>query len=244
MKLYPAIDLLDGRVVRLARGNFDAVTDYDTAPEAVATNFAAAGADWLHVVDLSGARDGTRRQTGALRQLVNAGLKIQTGGGVRSQEDVAAVLDTGAARVIVGSLAVTAPDLVMGWIERFGPERIVAAFDVRVEDGIAWPTVSGWTRTASESLPDLLRRYAKSGLAHALVTDISRDGMLSGPNTELYADLTTQWPGIAWQASGGVSSLDDLVALSKAGADGAIIGKALYENRFTLEEAVACLRSA
>jgi phosphoribosylformimino-5-aminoimidazole carboxamide ribotide isomerase len=244
MILYPAIDLLDGRVVRLARGDFDAVTDYESDPADIAARYADAGADWLHVVDLSGARDGTRRQTGVLRKLAAAGLKLQTGGGVRTHEDVAALLDAGAERVVVGSLAVTSPELVLGWIEHFGAERIAAAFDVQVEAGVAWPTVSGWTKRASENLPALLKRYRRSGLSHALVTDISRDGMLTGPNTELYQTLVTTFPGIAWQASGGVSSLEDLVALKAAGADGAIIGKALYEGRFTLEEAFACLQSA
>lgn len=242
MKLYPAIDVLDGRVVRLERGDFDAVTDYEADPVRIAAGFAAAGADWLHLVDLSGARDGARRQTGLLGNLAASGLRIQTGGGVRHQDDVAALLAAGADRVIVGSLAVKAPETVRSWINAFGAEKIVAAFDVRVADGIAWPTVSGWTETGTETLDDLLARYAGSGLAHVLVTDISKDGMLSGPNTALYAGLAEGWPDIRWQASGGVSSLNDLRALATAGADGAIVGKALYEGRFTLEEALPCLQ--
>lgn len=243
MKLYPAIDLLDGRVVRLHKGDFDAVTDYGGDPAAVAAAYLAQGAEYLHVVDLSGARDGERRQSAAVQSLSNTGLRLQVGGGIRTREEIAAILKAGAERVIIGSLAVREPDTVAAWISEFGPDRIVAAFDVRLEAGIIWPLVSGWTRKGDEPLAALLERYTSSGLRHALVTDVDRDGALQGPNTSLYAELCELWPDIAWQASGGVSSLDDLVALKDVDADGAIVGKALFENRFTLGEALACLQS-
>lgn len=240
MILYPAIDVLDGRVVRLAKGNFNAVTDYGGDPLAVARGWHAAGAEWLHLVDLSGARDGARRQTGLVAAVASAGLRIQTGGGVRTAEDVQALLDAGASRVVVGSLAVSEPQTVIGWIARFGPERIAAAFDVKMKGGAVYPTLKGWTERAERTLPELLADYRRAGLAHALATDVARDGMLSGPNTALYADLIAARADIAWQASGGVSSLDDLRALKAAGLSGAIIGRALFEGRFRLEEALAC----
>lgn len=240
MILYPAIDVLDGRVVRLAKGDFNAVTDYGGDPLAVAQAWRTAGADWLHLVDLSGARDGARRQTGLVAAVASAGLRIQTGGGVRTAEDVEALLDAGASRVVVGSLAVSDPQAVIGWIARFGPERIAAAFDVKMEGGAAYPTLKGWTERAERTLPELLADYRRAGLTHALVTDVARDGMLTGPNTGLYRDLIAARPDIAWQASGGVSSLEDVRALKAAGLSGAIMGRALFEGRFALEEAMAC----
>jgi phosphoribosylformimino-5-aminoimidazole carboxamide ribotide isomerase len=234
MILYPAIDVLDGRVVRLAKGDFNAVTDYGGDPAAIARSYEKAGAQWLHLVDLSGARDGRRRQTDLVQTLSDTGLKIQTGGGVRTSDDA------GADRVVVGSLAVTRPETVQDWLRRYGPEAIAAAFDVRIENGAPWPVVKGWTERAEFTLGELLAGYARSGLRHALATDVGRDGMLGGPNTDLYRDLARSRPDIAWQASGGVSSLDDLAALKAAGASGAIIGRALFENRFTLDAALAC----
>ncbi|MEQ9349871.1 MAG: HisA/HisF-related TIM barrel protein, partial [Alphaproteobacteria bacterium] len=145
MILYPAIDLLDGRVVRLAKGDFAAVTDYGEAPLATARAYAAAGATWLHLVDLSGARDGARRQAATVESINGAGLKVQTGGGVRSAADVQAILDAGAARAVVGSLAVTDPARVTRWLQRFGPDRLTLAFDVTLEQGEARPRVAGWT---------------------------------------------------------------------------------------------------
>lgn len=244
MQLYPAIDLLDGRVVRLLKGDFDAVTDYGGDPGAIAASYAAGGADWLHAVDLSGARDGASRQTGTVRSLANSGLKIQVGGGVRTRAEIDELFSAGARRVIVGSVAITDPATMSVWLQDYGPHRLVAAFDVKLEAGMIWPTISGWTRLGPEPLATLMERYAGAGLEHVLVTDVSRDGALEGPNTDLYAQLSELWPDIKWQASGGVSSLDDLKGLARTGVDGAIVGKALLENRFTLAEALSCLRSA
>lgn len=241
MILYPAIDVLDGRVVRLAKGDFDAVTDYGDDPVAVAEQFKAAGADWLHLVDLSGARDGARRQQDLVSAIAAVGLKVQTGGGVRSKTDVDAILNAGASRAVVGSLAVSDPQTVIGWLSDYGAEQIAGAFDVRLdESGVAYPTLKGWTEKATITLADLLTDYRNAGLIHALVTDVDRDGMLEGPNQSLYADLVTLRPDMQWQASGGVSSLDDLKGLKAAKLSGCIIGRALFEGRFTLEEALAC----
>ena len=241
MIVYPAIDVLDGRVVRLAKGDFDAVTEYGDNPVAVAEQFKSAGADWLHLVDLSGARDGARRQQDLVRAIADVGLKVQTGGGVRSREDVDAILNAGASRAVIGSLAVSDPQTVIGWIAEYGAEQIAAAFDVKIaENGAPAPTPKGWTEQSVTPLADLLSEYRLAGLSHALATDVSRDGMLEGPNLELYEDLAQIRPDMNWQASGGVSSLDDLRALKANKLSGVIIGRALFEGRFTLEEALAC----
>ncbi|MCF8878885.1 1-(5-phosphoribosyl)-5-[(5-phosphoribosylamino)methylideneamino]imidazole-4-carboxamide isomerase [Hyphobacterium sp. SN044] len=244
MQLYPAIDLLDGQIVRLTHGDFDAVTAYGDDPVKVAKAWRDEGADWLHVVDLSGARDGARRQTDTIAQLCGLGLKVQTGGGVRSADDVARLLDAGVSRVIVGSMAVIAPDRFSDWLDRIGGERLIAALDVRMNGDVAVPVVKGWTQASTTTLDALMAKYLDTPLKHVLTTDVGRDGALKGPSTALYARLAKDWPDIAWQASGGVSALADLTALRSSGAEGAIVGRALYENRFTVREAIACLRGA
>ncbi len=240
MIIYPAIDVLDGRVVRLAKGDFDAVTDYGGDPVAAAEAWRDAGAEWLHLVDLSGARDGARRQQDIVAGITATGLKVQTGGGVRSARDIDAILEAGASRVVIGSLAVSDPQTVISWIGQYGAEQIAAAFDVRLEQGVAYPTLKGWTEQAQRTLVELLADYRLAGLAHALVTDVDRDGMLEGPNFELYSDLATIRPDMDWQASGGVSSLDDVKALKTAGLGGVIIGRALFEGKVDLAEALSC----
>ena len=240
MIIYPAIDVLDGRVVRLAKGDFDAVTDYGGDPVAAARAWRDAGAEWVHMVDLSGARDGQRRQQDLVASVAATGLKVQTGGGVRTEADVQAILAAGAARVVVGSTAVSQPQLVIGWIGKFGAEHIAAAFDVHIEGGAVYPTMKGWTERSDRTLIELLADYRLAGLSHALVTDVARDGMMEGPNLELYADLSTVRPDMAWQASGGVSGLEDVKALKAAGLSGVIIGRALFEKKLSLAEALAC----
>ena len=240
MILYPAIDLLDGRVVRLHKGDFAAVTDSGDDPVAVATSYGEMGAEWVHVVDLSGARDGQRRQSRVIQQVCETGLRVQTGGGVRQSEDIESLLAHGVDRVVVGSLAVTEPERVKAWLKRYGPERIALALDVKRLGGQYRPALKGWTDLVETTLDDVIKAYAGSGLKHALVTDIGRDGDLSGPNLPLYRRLVEQYPDVDWQASGGVSSLEDLVSLRLAGVAGAITGKALFEGRFSLAEALAC----
>ncbi|HYC71106.1 MAG TPA: 1-(5-phosphoribosyl)-5-[(5-phosphoribosylamino)methylideneamino]imidazole-4-carboxamide isomerase [Opitutaceae bacterium] len=242
MILYPAIDLRGGRVVRLTEGRFDQEKSYGDDPLAVARGFAAAGATWLHVVDLDGAKDPARRQAPLVERLAReSGLRVQTGGGIRDEAQVQALLAAGVARVVVGSLAVRAPDLVRGWLGAFGPERIALAPDVRL-DGAGVPRIAaaGWQEATGVALDDFLAGYLPAGLAHILCTDISRDGKLTGPNTALYARLVPAFPALRIQASGGVASLADLRAVRAAGVAGVIVGRALYENKFTLPEALAC----
>ena len=242
MIIYPAIDLRGGRVVRLTEGKFDQEKTYGTDPVAVAQGFKAAGATWLHVVDLDGAKDPAKRQTPLVERLTReSGLRVQTGGGIREEAQIATLLAAGVQRVIVGSLAVRQPDLVRGWLKSFGREKIILAPDIRLDDaGIPRIAAAGWQETTGVALDDFLTGYLSAGLVHILCTDISRDGKLTGPNSTLYAQLVKKFPSLQIQASGGVSSLDDLRVLKTTGSSGAIVGRALYENKFTLQEALAC----
>ena len=242
MIIYPAIDLRGGRIVRLTEGKFDQEKSYGDDPLAVARGFQAAGATWLHVVDLDGAKDPAKRQTALVEQLArDSGLRVQTGGGIRDESQVATLLQAGVQRVIIGSLAVRQPDLVRGWLRQFGPEKIILSPDVRLDAaGIPRIAAAGWQETTGVALDDLLNGFLPAGLIHILCTDISRDGKLTGPNSALYAALVQRFPTLQIQASGGVASLDDLRTLQTTGAAGAIVGRALYENKFTLQEALAC----
>ena len=240
--VYPAIDVRAGKVVRLRQGDYADETRYGDDPLAFALRYAEAGATWLHLVDLDAAKAGGYTLQPLLRDLrARTGLQVQTGGGVRSEVDVAALLDAGAARVVVGSLAVTAPDTVMGWLATFGSERITVALDARQDETGAWRLpVHGWTQVAAETLDALLARYADAGLVHLLCTDIARDGMLAGPNIDLYRRLCERHPGVRVQASGGVRDAADVAAARAAGCAGAVLGKALLDGRLSLLEALAC----
>jgi phosphoribosylformimino-5-aminoimidazole carboxamide ribotide isomerase len=240
MIIYPAIDVLDGRVVRLAKGDFDAVTEYGDDPVAAARSWIEAGASWLHLVDLSGARDGARRQHDLVEKIAGLGINVQTGGGVRSRDDVRDMLNAGAMRVVIGSLAVSQSGQVRQWLEDFGSESIAAAFDIQLIDNVPYPTLRGWRERSSRTLAELLNDYIGSGLRHALATDVDRDGMMSGPNVEFYEYLLALRSEIEWQASGGVSSLNDVQALKAVGVSGAITGRALFEGAFSLQDALAC----
>jgi phosphoribosylformimino-5-aminoimidazole carboxamide ribotide isomerase len=238
--VYPAIDVRGGRVVRLRQGDYADETRYAADPLALARAHAAAGADWLHLVDLDGAREGGYALQALLRDIRDATtLRLQTGGGVRCADDVQRLLDAGAERVVVGSLAVREPARVVGWLARFGPQRITLALDARGRDG-AWQVAShGWTQ-AGPALEPLAERFAAAGLVHLLCTDIDRDGMLAGPNVTLYRALRARLPGVAVQASGGVRNADDCAALRAAGCAGVVLGKALLEGRVALQEALSC----
>jgi phosphoribosylformimino-5-aminoimidazole carboxamide ribotide isomerase len=240
--VYPAIDVRGGKVVRLRQGDYGDETRYGDDPLAFARKHAGAGAAWLHLVDLDAAKAGGYTLQPLLRDIAaNTGLQVQTGGGVRSNGDVAALLDAGAARVVVGSLAVREPHAVSAWLEEFGGERIVVALDTRRDEDGAWRLpVHGWTETSAGTLDELARRYAEAGLRHVLCTDIARDGMLAGPNLDLYRRLCAAHPGLQVQASGGVRDLTDVRAGREAGCAGVVLGKALLEGQLDLEEALRC----
>lgn len=243
MIVYPAIDLRQGGCVRLMHGRFDAVTHYDDQqPAARLAAFAASGARWAHIVDLDGAEAGRAVQHALIGELAGAvDIRIQSGGGVRSADDVQALLDAGVARVVVGSLAVSQPWTVADWLTRFGLDRITLAIDVKA-DGDRWaPALKGWTEAADVDLWAALDRYPPGLSRHLLVTDVGRDGALTGPNIDLLGEIARRRPDLKVQASGGVSRLSDLGAARAAGCDGVIVGRALYEGRFTVAEAVAAV---
>jgi len=239
MQIYPAIDVKDGQCVRLTQGDFAKSTTYAKDPLVVARAFKAQGATWLHVVDLDGARDPTRRQRDVIAGLAGLGsLKLQVGGGVRSLDDVDEFLALGAARVVVGSLAVKRPDLVARILESSRANRIVLGFDVRSRAHGYLLATDGWTVTSSLGLADVLSFYGKLA-RHILCTDIDRDGTLAGPNTGLYRFLVASAPRARIQASGGVRSLADLTQLRAANVAGVVVGKALYERKFSLQSALS-----
>jgi phosphoribosylformimino-5-aminoimidazole carboxamide ribotide isomerase len=240
--VMPALDLRGGRVVRLAQGDFARETRYEDDPVTLARGFAAAGARWLHLVDLDGARAGGFACAGVLRRIrAETPLAVQLGGGVRGEADVAARLDAGAARVVVGTLAVREPLRVRGWLQRFGSDALCIALDARRDAQGLWRLpLAGWREDSGATLDTTLAAYRDSALRHVLCTDIDRDGMLRGPNLALYRRLADAWPALRILASGGVSSEADLAALRGSGAAAAVVGRALLEGRLGLAEALAC----
>ncbi len=238
--IIPAIDLREGHVVRLRQGDYDRQTRYDVDPLTLAARYRDAGASWLHVVDLDGARAGGFTQLPLIGQLAHCGLQVQAGGGVRDVADVQRLLDAGAARVVIGSTAVRAPETVCGWLRDLGVERLVIALDARQRDGVWQLPTAGWTQAGEATLDERVQAYAAAGARHLLCTDIERDGMLGGLNIELYRHLGMLAPTLAVQASGGVRDPDDIRAARAAGAAAVILGRALLEGRFTLAEALAC----
>lgn len=239
--VYPAIDVRQGGVVRLRQGDYARETRYAAEPFELACRYENEGARWLHLVDLDAARCGGYTLFALLRRLhQETGLQVQTGGGVRSAADVAGLLAAGASRVVIGSVAVREPALVAGWLSEFGADRLTLAFDTRRDADGSWRLpVHGWTEDSGQALGDLLQNYAASGLCHVLCTDIERDGMLAGPNLDLYAHIRTLAPALQVQASGGVRDVDDVRAARDAGCGGAILGRALLEGRLALTAAIS-----
>lgn len=236
MLILPAIDLMNGRCVRLEKGAFAHAALYEADPLAMAQSFERAGANWVHVIDLDGARTGKEgNRDWLLRICHETGLKVQSGGGLRTKSEVAALLEAGLDRAIIGSLAVRDPAVVERLLDRFGPERLTIALDVRPGEQGPVVAIEGWQAVANTGFNDLLAGYSSAGARHILVTDISRDGMLEGANVALYEGLAKDYPDLAIQASGGVRDMADLDRLAATGAAAAVVGKALYEGRISLE---------
>jgi len=237
MELIPAIDIRDGRCVRLLRGDFDRETRYELDPVELAVRYRDVGARRLHVVDLDGAKRGESQNLPLIERMRDAsGLKIQLGGGLRTREGLGRALSI-AERAVIGSLAVTDPATVAAWLDELGGERLTLALDVRLgSDGTPTVATHGWTKASAVTLAEAVERYLAHGLRHVLCTDIDRDGALSGPNVALYADCVRRWPQVAFVASGGVRDARDLTALSRVGVAGAVSGKALLEGTLTHEE--------
>jgi len=245
MLLIPAIDIRNGRCVRLFQGDFSQETRYDVDAVELAAGYAAQGAPWLHVVDLDGAERGSPVSLPLVERIgKDANLSIQLGGGIRTERDLEAALRV-AQRVVIGSLAVEEPETVARWLKAYGGERITLALDVRLDDrGVPRIATHGWTEASQMSLWDAIARYVPDGLEHVLCTDVARDGALTGPNVELYAQIKARAPEITLQASGGVRGVADLEQLDQIGLDAAISGKALLEGRLTPKEIEPFLRSA
>ena len=239
MYIFPAIDLYEGKAVRLLRGNYSEMTIYDNDPVSVAKRFFDSGAEYLHVVDLEGARDGTTANFETIGRLIKeSGLKVEIGGGVRTEEVVKRYLQAGALRVILGTAAVTQPELVEELVQKYGSGIAVG---VDIKDGMA--AIKGWTETSSLSCFDFFERLEKVGVKTVICTDISKDGVLSGTNTSLYKELSERF-SVDIVASGGVSTLEDVNALSSMGLYGAILGKALYTGNIDLKAAIAAAKGA
>ena len=239
MIIYPAMDLMGGEVVRLKQGRFDARTVYPYEPAHALAAFAAAGAEWAHLVDLDGARAGAPVQHDLIVQLArDAPLSLQVAGGFRTSAQIARMFDAGVDRVVIGSLAVKDPDTVRGFLTEFGGDRITLSLDVNLAGGTPYVATAGWTENSGQTLWEVADQYPDA--RHLLLTDIGRDGMLEGPNFDLLEEAGTRLPHLAIQASGGVTSLDDVRRLTTAGA---VVGRAMWEGRIHLGEALAVARA-
>lgn len=243
--IIPALDLSNGHVVRLKQGDFALKTVFNVDPIKRIFDAANQGAELIHIVDLDGAKDPVRRQRAMIAKIVKASpLPIQTGGGIRSAFDIENLLNLGVERVVVGSVAVKHPEMVRGWLNMYGPEHFTLALDVRLVDGVPYVATHGWLKTSDTTLDQVLRHYIPYHIEHVLVTDISKDGMMSGANNELYAQLFKKYPDLDIIASGGISCLDDVKAVAKSGAHSVVLGRSLLEGKFTVEEAVKCWQNA
>lgn len=240
--IIPALDLIEGSVVRLHQGDYGQQRDYGNDPLPRLQDYQQQGAQVLHLVDLTGAKDPAARQIPLLTKLLaGVSVPVQVGGGIRTEQDVEALLSAGATRVVVGSTAVKDPQAVQGWFTRFGADALVLALDVRIDaEGTKNVAISGWQENSNATLEQVVEQYLPFGLKHVLCTDISRDGTLAGSNVELYREVTARYPQVAFQASGGIGSLDDIAALRDSGVKGVIVGRALLDGKFTATEAFSC----
>lgn len=232
MKIIPAIDLLDGQAVRLEKGNYQKKTIYSKNPVQLAAGFQKAGFDHIHIVDLNGAKSGNFENLSIIRKVIDdLGISVQTGGGIRSREDIELLLNAGITGVICSSMAVKKKD---EWLQsiRDYPQNCILGLDLK--DGKM--AYGGWLETSDEPLSDFLQPMIDAGLQTVLSTDISRDGMLTGPNVRMYRNLQQEFPSLKWIASGGVSSLHDLEELRRENLFGTVVGKAYYEEKISLEQ--------
>ena len=230
IELIPAIDIIDGKCVRLSQGDYDKVKEYSASPADVAKEMEDHGITRLHVVDLDGAKSKHVVNWRTLEQIARAtNLVIDFGGGVKTDDDLRIVFDCGAQMVTGGSIAVKEPDTFQRWLLKYGAEKIILGADVK-EGKVA---VSGWLEDSDNELMSFLEHYTQQGVQKVICTEISRDGMLQGPAVSLYKDVLSEYPHLHLVASGGVSSMDDIEALAEARVPGVIFGKALYEGRIT-----------
>ncbi len=240
IEIIPAIDLIDGKCVRLSKGDYGQKTVYGDNPLEMAQKFEAKGIKRLHLVDLDGAKSKHVVNDRVLRNICShTNLTVDFGGGIKSNEDLEKAFDAGAAMITAGSIAVTSPSTVYGWIERYGAGRIVLGADVL--DGEI--RINGWKENSNTSLMPMLTDYISRGIQTVLCTDISKDGMLQGPNIGLYQQIMQAFPHCHLIASGGVSSISDIMALDKAGIPAVVFGKAIYEGRIDLDQLLTTLKT-
>lgn len=231
IKIIPAIDLIDGKCVRLSQGDYGRRKTYSDSPLDVARHFEDCGVTMLHLVDLDGAKSSFPRNQKILESIAaHTSLQVEFGGGIKDRTALVSVFNAGAYRAVCGSVACTDPGNFISWLREFGSEKIVLGADVR--DGLV--AVNGWLEKTSVTADDLLAGFVPDGLQSVIVTDISRDGMLSGPAIPLYRELMEKFPGIQVIASGGVGSMSDIEALDGAGVPAVIVGKAIYEGKIKL----------
>ncbi|SCB98864.1 1-(5-phosphoribosyl)-5-[(5-phosphoribosylamino)methylideneamino] imidazole-4-carboxamide isomerase [Gilliamella intestini] len=240
--IIPALDLIDGSVVRLHQGDYEQKRDYGNDPLLRLRDYEKQGAKLLHLVDLTGAKDPQKRQISLIQTLINGvQIPVQVGGGIRTEKDIQSLLSAGAARIVIGSTAIKQPELVKQWFSKYGAERLVLALDVRIDNqGNKYVAIHGWQEDSCQTLEQVIDDYLPYGLRHVLCTDISKDGTLSGSNVKLYQQISRKYPQIAFQASGGIGQLSDVKALKDSGVKGVIVGRALLEEKFTVQEAISC----
>lgn len=241
-QIIPALDLIDGQVVRLHQGDYAKQTTYSDNPIEQFADYVRQGAKQLHLVDLTGAKDPSQRQTALIGDIIEATkCLVQVGGGIRTEQDVADLLAVGANRVVIGSTAVKEREMVKGWFAKYGAEKFVLALDVNINaSGQKIVAISGWQEASGVLLEELIEDFQTVGLQHVLCTDISRDGTLAGSNVDLYREICAKYPDILFQSSGGIGSLADIEALKGTGVAGVIVGRALLEGKFTVSEAIEC----
>ena len=233
IELIPAIDIIGGQCVRLTKGDYDQKTVYRDSPAEVAKEFEQIGFKRLHVVDLDGAKSKHIVNSEVLRRVTtDTQLVVDFGGGIKTDEDIEKAFAAGASMVTIGSIAVTDPDLFMGWLEKYGAEHIILGADVRHGK----ISINGWKEDSAEDLLPFLKKYVDAGVKNVLCTEISKDGTLTGPAIELYQSIMAAYPGLHLIASGGVSSIDDIKALEAAGIPAVVFGKAIYEGKINLNE--------
>ena len=233
IELIPAIDIIDGQCVRLTKGDYDQKTVYRDSPAEVAKEFEQLGFKRLHVVDLDGAKSKHIVNSPVLSRITTeTQLTVDFGGGIKTDEDIEKAFAAGASMVTVGSIAVTQPELFMGWLAKYGADRMILGADVR--NGKI--SINGWKEDSTEDLLPFLKKYIEAGVKTVLCTEISKDGTLQGPAIELYKEVMAAYPQLHLIASGGVSCIDDIQALDAAGIPAVVFGKAIYEGRFDLRE--------
>jgi phosphoribosylformimino-5-aminoimidazole carboxamide ribotide isomerase len=233
MQIIPAIDIIDGKCVRLTQGDYGQKTIYNENPLEVAKQFEDAGLQRLHLVDLDGAKAGAVKNWKVLETIAgNTSMVIDFGGGIKKEEDLQIIFESGAALATIGSLAVKNESLFVQWLQQYGADKFLLGADVK-DEKIA---VGGWLETTEIGIYDFISKYQSHGITQLFCTDVSKDGKLEGPSTLLYKNIIEQFPSLHFIASGGVSSLDDLHALQEIGCSGAIVGKAIYENRISLND--------